>query len=145
MHRLSLAVLALALLVGDAAAQTYRIPYENNYSATAGDADATIRYFNTNGTGASATTNTAANRQEVWNLSILNDTASSVTIRIYSKASPGWDGAFSDDWNDDYAVFIINAGDALTLTDRTVPVIGWHIVTDTFVGTSPNVNIAGWN
>lgn len=135
-------LLAFVLVLGlatAASAQTQRIPFWNVYNATAGEPTATIGYFDTSAAGR---TTTYANRQEVWNVSIRNNTTGTVTIRLYSKGAPGFDQAFQQSWDDDYLAVTIEAGDAFTLTDLMVPLIGWHIENDVLAGT---VRIVGWN
>lgn len=129
-------VLALA---GAASAQTQRIAYWNAYNATAGEAAATIGYFDASAAGR---TTTYASRQEVWNVTIRNNTTAEVTIRLYSKGTPGFDQVFQQAWDDDYLPVTIAAGDAITFNDLMVPLIGWHIENDVLAGT---VRIVGWN
>lgn len=140
--RTLIAAALIALLAGPAVAQTQRTAFSNQYNATVGEADGTIGYFDATNDGR---TTTYANRQEVWNIIVSNETSAAITIRIYWRAAPGYDGTFSAVWDDDYSTFTIGAGRALSLTDLMVPVVGWHIEDNTFTGTGPVVRLYGWN
>lgn len=132
----------LVLLSAPAFAQSQRTAFSNQYNATVGEADGTIGYFDATFQGR---TTTYSDRQEVWNIIVSNETTAAITIRIYWRAAPGYDGTFSALWDDDYTTFTIGAAKVLSLTDLMVPVVGWHIEDNTFTGTGPVVRLYGWN
>ena len=132
-----LGIVALLLFVFAASAQAQGGPWPPYYNAVKISAvSSDIEYFNVSGSGA---TGTAANRQEVQHLSFHNRSSSLLTVFVYTKLSPAWDGVFSDNVGDDFVILYIPPGGT---TCPDIYCIGFYVGTDP--GTDGLI-VMGWN